>query len=223
MSTGVPPPWNDADAVGSRVYRSDPGAPTAGELRAEFDRLARLVYVGARDGCLDFEAAFDLACLLIEWGQPDPAVRELAEVNMEGGDRNRAAHLALRVLASTYEPGFDVEPGGLAVLELALTSVRADLAVTGISGPVRLVIPDWAEPPAAFVEFRGDCYGSSPGLMPDSARDPVTALLAVADQTQDSAMEYLCQVWPVCPVQRLGAHPRLHDDTAGWWCARHAI
>src|SRR5260370_30261078 len=80
---------------------------------------------------------FDLACLLIEWGQPDPAVRELAEVSMEGGDRNRAADLALRVLAAPYGAGLDGGPGRLAVVGLWLASGRAALARTGPYGLVR--------------------------------------------------------------------------------------
>jgi hypothetical protein len=41
----------------------------------EFDRLARQVYVGARDGVLDPEAAFDLACFLVEGGPPPRSTR----------------------------------------------------------------------------------------------------------------------------------------------------
>jgi hypothetical protein len=33
----------------------------------EFDRLASQVYTGLRDGALDAEATFDLACFLIGW------------------------------------------------------------------------------------------------------------------------------------------------------------
>ena len=37
------------------MYRSNPDAPTAVGLRGEFERLAREVYVGVRDGVVDCE------------------------------------------------------------------------------------------------------------------------------------------------------------------------
>ncbi len=66
------------------MYRSNPDAPTAVGLRGEFERLAREVYVGVRDGVVDCEVVFDLACLLMGWGQPDPVVEELAALAAEG-------------------------------------------------------------------------------------------------------------------------------------------
>jgi hypothetical protein len=36
---------------------------------SDFNRLASQVYVGIRDGVLDPEAAFDLACFLMDGGQ----------------------------------------------------------------------------------------------------------------------------------------------------------
>src|SRR5580692_9368409 len=67
-----------------RVYHSNPAASTAGRLEEELERLAGQVYVGLRAGVVDCDAAFDLACSLLEWGQPDPAAEELALLAAEG-------------------------------------------------------------------------------------------------------------------------------------------
>lgn len=205
-------------AAGRQVYRSDPHAPTADQVNARFERLAGRVYVQAREGAVDFEAAFDLACFLIEWGQADPLVQQLAELSAEGTDRARASEVALHVLAHRYEPGFDAEPARLAALEQALDAVKADMRSTGLAGPVRLVVPDWAGRRSAFVEFRGNGYGSTPGIAPQAGSNTVSALIAVADDAQDSVTEKLLEAWPVCPVHQLGAHAREHDGAAVWWC-----
>jgi hypothetical protein len=203
---------------GRQVYRSDPHAPTLDQVNEEFERLAGRIYVQARDGAVDFEAAFDLACFLIEWGPADPLVRQLAERSAEGTNRAQVREIALQVLAHRYRPGFDVEPAPLAVLEEALEAVKADMRSTGLAGPVRLVVPDWAPPRSAFVEFRGYGYGSTSGITPEDGSDPLSALIAVADCAQDSVIETLHEVWPLCPVHQLGAHPREHDAAAVWWC-----
>ncbi len=50
---------------------------------SDFDRLARRVHVGARDGDVDSEAAFDLACLVLE-GQPlNESAAELARLSID--------------------------------------------------------------------------------------------------------------------------------------------
>lgn len=201
-----------------RVYQSDPTAPAASIIEEEFERLARQVYLGVRDGVVDDEAVFDLACLLMDQGGPDLALEELAALAAEGTDRDRIAELARQVLAaSAFEPGFDVEPGRLAVLEEALDAVRSDMQATALPGPVRLVVPDWSES-NAFVDFREGGYGSSNGI-PPATRDLVAAMVAVADETQDSVMETLWETWPVCPAHRLGAHAREHGSEAVWWCS----
>lgn len=205
-------------AAGHQVYRSDPHAPTADQVPVQFERLAGGVYVQARDGAVDFEAAFDLACFLIEQGKADPLVRKLAELSAEGTDRARVSEVALQVLALMDRPGFDVEPARLAALEEALEAVKADMRSTGLAGPARLVVPDWAGRRSAFVEFRGGGYGSTPGIAPENGNDTVSAQIAVADDAQDSVIETLHEVWPVCPVHRLGAHAREHDGAAVWWC-----
>jgi hypothetical protein len=61
--------------------------------------LAGRVYVRARDGALDPEAAFDLACLLAEGGLADPLIAELAEQSAEASNPEKIAELARKVLA----------------------------------------------------------------------------------------------------------------------------
>lgn len=201
------------------MYHSDPAAPTVARLAQEFERLARQVYVGLRAGAVDCEAAFDLACTLLEWSQPDPAAEELAVLAADGTDQERIAELARQVLAAAaFEPGFDVEPGLLAVLEEALEAVRSDMQATGLPGAVRLVVPSRSWPAHAHVEFRGGGYGSTTGIAPQIGSNPVWALVAVADETQDSVMETLKGVWPVCPTHQLGPHSREHEGEAVWWC-----
>lgn len=202
-----------------RVYHSNPAAPTAARLEEELERLAGQVYVGLRAGVVDCDAAFDLACSLLERGQPDPAAEELALLAAEGGDQERIAELARQVLAaSAFEPGFDAEPSRLAVLEEALEAVRSDMQATGLPGPVRLVVPSRSRPSHAYVEFRDGGYGSTTGIAPQIGSNPLWALVSVADETQDSVMETLKGVWPVCPVHQLGAHSREHEGKAVWWC-----
>lgn len=55
-----------------RVYRSTPGTPSPASWSAKCGQLARTVYVGLRDGGLDPEAAFDLACVLMDRGDVQP-------------------------------------------------------------------------------------------------------------------------------------------------------
>lgn len=201
------------------MHHSDPAAPTAAQLQEEFDRLARRVYVGVRAGSVDCEAALDLACLLVEWDGPDPALEELLALAAEGMEQGRIVELARQVLAaSAFQLGFDAEPGLLTVLEDALEAVRSDMQATGLPGPVRIVVPEWSWPPHAHVEFRGGGYGSTTGIAPETASNPLWALVAVADQTQDSVMETLWQPWPLCPAHHLGAHSREHAGMAVWWC-----
>lgn len=208
---------SDHASAPRRVYHSDPAAPTFHQMEREFDRLARAAYLGARDGTLDSETAFDLASTLITWGDTDPALRELAELSLEDTNRQRITELTRQVLTGRFEPGFDLEPGLLAPLEAALEAVKADMHATGLPGPIRLVIPEWSDPPHAFVEFR-DGWGSTSGIGPGAGANPVWALLAVADEAQDSIMEKLWEVWPVCPTHHLGAHPQEHNGTAVWQC-----
>ncbi len=203
-----------------RVYRSAPGAPSAADWSAAFGQLARKVYIGLRDGGLDPEATFDLACFLMDWGTSSLAVHELAEQSVAGTDPFRLADLAGQVLeASGFQPGFDTEPTLLAALEDALEAVKTDMRATGLAGPVGLAFVDDSDSDLrnVFADFRGS-FGHAGGVSASDARDRVSARLAVADDVQDAIMGSLMTVWPVCPEHGLGGHPREHDSQAAWWC-----
>lgn len=220
--TDSPVPGGNAPAGAGhrRVYRSTPGTPSAASLMTTFDQLAGRVYAGLRDGALDAEATFDLACFLMDWGPFSPAVHELAEESVAGPDPLRLADLAGRVLEeSEFEPGFDAEPRLLAELEHALEAVKADMQATRMAGPVCLA---FAEAPGSylrntFANFRGS-FSYTGGIAPSEGQDRVSALLAVADDVQDAIMGSLMTVWPVCPDHSFGGHPRECDSQAVWWC-----
>ena len=224
--TGEPVPGEvPASASGDcRVYRTDPDALTAGQLQAESDRfacLARQVYVGVRDGTLDPEAAFDMSCMLMQRDQQDPLVQELAEQSAEGTDRVKISGLARQVQkAIAFQPGFREEPARLEALERALEVVEADVRATGLSGPLGLILNDWDDPVQyAHAVFRGGGSGSTAGIHPTAGSDPAQALVAVADDLQNSIMHILWgTVWPVCPAHNLGAHACDHEGAAVWWC-----
>jgi hypothetical protein len=194
-------------------------APSSDALDAEFNRLAGQVYTGLRDGTLDPEATFDLACFLLEWAPPDAVVRELAEQSAWGDDPARLAELARQTLeAAEFGPGFALEPRLLARLEQALQIVSADLRATGLTGPARLVLNDGGEPSHAFVEF-GGTFGPGNGITPGNGGNLRDALLSVADDLQDAVMDSLSTVWPVCPSHQRGAHPRETSGEPVWWCS----
>jgi len=185
---------------------------------SHFDRLASQVYVGIRDGDLDPEAAFDLACLLMDAGQSGEAVRQLAEQSVDGTDPARLADTAGQVLEeSGFEPDFDTEPRLLEALELALEAVREDARATGLGSEVGLSFMGRRDLRATFAHFRGSFSWTS-GIRPGEGRDRVSALVAVADDVQDAVMGQLMSAWPVCPAHRFGGHPREHGHQAVWWC-----
>jgi hypothetical protein len=203
-----------------RFYRSDPYVPSRDSLTEDFTKLARAVYTGLRDGGLDREATFDLACWLMDWGPFSQAVLELAKESAQGTDALQLAGLAAQVLEeSGWRPGFDAEPRLLAELENALEAVKADMHATGLAGPVGLSFADNSDSYLrnVFADFRGHFSWTS-GIAPDLAADRVSALLAVADDVQDAVMGHLMMAWPACPEHRLGAHPVEHDRQAVWWC-----
>jgi hypothetical protein len=192
-----------------------------GDWLAQFDHLAGPAYVAARAGSLDAEMAFDLACFLMTEDLPGLLATKLAEQAALGTDRRELSKLALQVLADAgFEPGFVEEPSRLEALERALRVVEADVRATGLDGPVDLIINDITGlVQDAHAVFRGGGSGSTVGIHPSQASDPLTALVAVADDLQNSVMHILWgTVWPVCPAHNLGAHARGHEDTAVWWC-----
>jgi hypothetical protein len=220
MTDALVPSENAPTRGGHRhVCRSTPDAPSLEDGAREFDRLASQVYAGIRDGALEPEATFDLACFLMDWGTPSPAVHLLAEQSVAGTEPARLAGLAGQVLEeSEFEPGFDAEPRLLAELEQALEAVKADMQATGLAGPVRLAFVEYSYRRHAFAEFRGS-FSYTSGIAPGSSEDRVSALVAVADDVQDAIMGSLMTVWPVCPDHGLGGHPRETSNQAVWWCS----
>jgi hypothetical protein len=199
---------------------NDPWRPAAPIWDGTWDRLAGPVYAGARDGNLRPEAAFDMACFLMEWAQPDPAFGDLAEASVDGSDPDGMADLARRALAIVaFVPDFALEPRLLMTLEQALAFVAADLRATGLDGQARLVILEGGEPSHAYVQY-DNSFGHTSGLAPRDGDESNRAetLALVADELQDAVMESLCGAWPVCPRHQLGAHPRTVDNQAVWWC-----
>ncbi len=202
-----------------------PGAPT---WDSRWRALAAQVYAGVRDRNLGREAAFDLACFLMDWAQPDPVISELAQESAEGSHPERLLELARQALTlAAFVPDFELEPRFLTTLELYLAVVAADLRATGLDGPVRLVILEGGEPPHAYVQHNSS-FGHTSGLAPSDGdgSNPLAALVLVADELQDAVMTSLMAVWPVCPRHHLGAHPRATADAAAWWCkggVRHDI
>lgn len=184
----------------------------------DFDRLAGQVYVGIRDGSLDPEAAFDLACLLMDWGQSSEAVLRLAELSVAGTDPAGLAEVAGQVLEeSRFEPGFDAEPRLLEALERALEAVRADVRATGLDGAGQVDFLGSMDLRRTFPMFRGSLIHTS-GISPGEGPDRVSALVTVADDVQDAVMGRMKMAWPVCPAHRFGGHVREHGHQAVWWC-----
>lgn len=124
----------------------------------------------------------------------------------------------------TSEPvpaaGREEEPSWVDVLERALRVVETDVRATGLDGSVSLLFDNWAGP-GEYVHavYEGSGSGSTVGLNSEDASDPVWALVAVADDLQNSIMHvFWGTVWPVCPAHNLGAHARKHAGAAVWWC-----
>lgn len=189
---------------------------------AAFARLCRTVYLAARAGTVDCTAAFDLAAAQLEVYPLDADATELASLSLEcaEGSQRRMAEVALRLLATMgWDPGFREEPGWLASLEEAMRLVNRDVAATGVRHPCRLRVRDDQAGGNAYVETWGGYNSATSGIYPANGADPVSALVAVADDAQEALMEELWAVWPVCPAHRLGVHARHEDQAAVWWCA----
>jgi hypothetical protein len=115
------------------------------------------------------------------------------------------AEVALRLLVTAdFCPGFKEEPGWLACLEDAMCLVNRDVAATGIRRPCRLRVHDeglnWST--NAYVETWDGYTGIAEGIYPADGADPVSALVAVADDVQDALM----QTFPPCS-QLIFHHP----------------
>lgn len=116
--------------------------------------------------------------------------------------------------------GHEEEPSWVEVLERALRVVEADVRATGLDGSVSLLFDDWADSvQCVHAVYDGSGSGSTVGLNSEYVRSPVLALVAIADDLQNSIMHvYWGTVWPVCPAHNLGAHAREHRGEAVWWC-----
>ncbi|MBW6434888.1 hypothetical protein KZ829_14190 [Actinoplanes hulinensis] len=194
------------------------------------DRLYRTVYRAARAGEVDCTDAFDLAASVLELEPADPDATELASLSLDCAEvsRPRLAGLALTLLAEAgFQPGFTEEPEWLTRLEDAMRLVNQDVAATGLPDRCRLRVDEEYWPGHngnAHAETWDGHSGTGVGVFPASGADPVSALVAVAEDAQDAVMHMLWSAWPVCPVHRLGVHARSHDGAAVWWCGDgHAV
>ncbi|MGW1963487.1 RNA-guided endonuclease InsQ/TnpB family protein [Streptomyces sp. NPDC001935] len=63
----------------------------------------------------------------------------------------------------------------------------------------------------------GEWHGNH--LDPCSQDSPDSALASIADAVQDTVMELLWQVWPLCPEHGLGMHlTEDAEERLSWWC-----
>ncbi|MFJ8600036.1 hypothetical protein ACIREM_15175 [Streptomyces shenzhenensis] len=140
-----------------------------------------------------------------------------------------------------------VEPGQWPKLEAALAVVNRDLTATlpGQDALVLMRAPSWEPLPRNAVEGDqiyvampdGRWHGNSVNACDLEEGDPpepddATAVLAVvADAAQETVMEFLWRVWPICSAHKIGMHHRPagttedgyqdETDSAGppvWWC-----
>ncbi|MEW2301369.1 hypothetical protein AB0958_15540 [Streptomyces sp. NPDC006655] len=119
-----------------------------------------------------------------------------------------------------------VEPGEWPKLEAALAVVNRDVTAT-LPGqdPLVLMVDPWetdrgrvhvAMPDGRWQGNQVNAYDPEEGdpLEPD---DEATVLLVVADAAQETLVELLWQVWPVCGEHKLGMHPRPAGTGADWY------
>ncbi|MEU2280747.1 hypothetical protein ABZ614_02045 [Streptomyces sp. NPDC013178] len=121
-------------------------------------------------------------------------------------------------------PPREVQAGEYPLWDEALALVNRDLAaLLPDRGPLRLLaLPpdeqDESERERVYVALPdGRWHGSD--LCHGSEATITGALAAVAEAAQDTVMECLWQVWPVCAEHRVGMHPRREDGRPVWWCA----
>lgn len=127
-----------------------------------------------------------------------------------------------------------VEPGQWPKLEAALAVVNRDLLAT-LPGRAPLILmstPPCEPPPMPGASIDtgqihvampdGRWHGNSVNACdleegePPEPDDATTVLAVVADAAQDTLMELLRQVWPLCPAHKIGMHPRPAGTTDGW-------
>ncbi|MFI6509462.1 hypothetical protein ACIBCT_17795 [Streptosporangium sp. NPDC050855] len=182
------------------------------ELRRIVDELGARVHTRLRDGGLDAGPLVELACLVEEQGVSTAVTRELLErpaAELTAADLARLGEALLGDVG--FEPSFALDPGLLAPLEEALRIVERDVRAAGITGKLRMILPDWDGVGLAWVEFRGVCQGNGLGSRNGG-------LGSVADATQEVVMEVLWRTWPVCPVHDRGLRAEPGDGAVVWRC-----
>ncbi|MEV0228160.1 hypothetical protein [Nonomuraea sp. NPDC050786] len=187
------------------------------QTRQFVDELEARIHVALRDGDLDAEPVVALACSLEEGGVSTPATRELLErptAQLTAADVTRLGRRLLRDI--NFQPTFALEPGLWAALEQALSVVERDVRGAGLTGTLRLVMPDWDDSGTARVEFRGGYHGN--GIWPCEGSDAQGALVTVADAAQEAIVEILWEVRPVCPAHDRGLRAEMRNRTAVWRC-----
>ncbi|GAB2490139.1 hypothetical protein GCM10027187_66290 [Streptosporangium sandarakinum] len=196
------------------------GGGWAGERSGRIEELGGLIHAGLRGGDLDAELVVELAFLMEEHGRVGPATREVVERPIAHLTPADLARLGRRLLGDIgFGPSFVLDPGLWTELERELGVVERDVRAAGITGELRLVIPDWDDNGHAWVEFRGATQGN--GIRPGGG-----GLAAVADAVQEVVMEMAWTVWPVCPEHDRGLHVAWERGRAVWRCTAggsHAV
>ena len=190
----------------------------------EFDDLCRRLYRSVRDGAVDLEAALDLSAEILaansnaDWPAEVTELATAVAALAMGGEADPAllADSARALLAGCpFEPNFEDEPGWLAAVEKALEIVRADLRTCGLPDSVSLLT--WEGSPNVCVDaWAANSTGS--GIYPEAGENSLTALVMVADDTQDAVMHSIWGAWPVCREHKRGVHAQEQDGAAVWWC-----
>lgn len=183
---------------------------------ADFDALCRRLYLQVKDGPVDREAAFDLACQVLSFQPLAADATELARLCLEDGNESGLTAAARTLLSEHFQPGFAEEPGWLSALEEALEVVNRDMRACGLRGTGHFLILD---PRHAWVQVSDHHNSHGFGCHPTAGRDPVTALATVADDAQDAVMHAIGGAWPVCDAHSLGTHAKERDGAAVWWCS----
>ncbi|MEV4096910.1 hypothetical protein [Streptosporangium saharense] len=185
------------------------------ELDQAVEELSVRVYTALRDGGLDAESLVELVRLTEERDVSTPVTRELLErpvTELTAADLTRLGKALLDELG--FGPTFALEPGLLVPLEEALKVVERDVRAAGVTGTLRMVVPDRDAMGLARVEFRGICHGN--GLGPGG--DAQWVLRYVADATQDVVVEATWKMWPACPVHDRCLLAELENEVAVWRC-----
>ncbi|MFE7244436.1 hypothetical protein [Streptomyces sp. NPDC057580] len=126
-----------------------------------------------------------------------------------------------------------VEPGQWPKLEAALAVVNRDLMATlpGQDALILMLVPSCEPLPRRSI-VRDQIYVAMPDGRwhgnsvnscdleegdPPEPDDATTVLAVVADAAQETIMELLWQVWPLCSAHKIGMHPRPAGTTDGWY------